>query len=759
MQFPDANGSPNWTPDPQGVATPVPGTREQQQRTLAQGTRPAALSRTPNLIALLVALRRRWLLALTLGLVIGPSAAIAAWAMRPITYMARTLLEVKAARDKILWDLPERNDFNNYQRVQVALVRSRLVLNAALNDPTVQKLPIVLRQDEPVMWLEKEVGADFSIAPEIMRISMIGEDGDSLKVLVDAIRRAYMAEIVQKELRARQARLEQLKKYYADYDTSLKEKRDTLKHMARRIGSKDDKVLGAKQELNDKYLRDLQGRLLKERAELMTAGLELATQEAQKGSAAKTTVPDAMIEQMVKKDTVIARYERTIAENDLILAEFRERSPDPEAENGYKAATHKIDEAKAGIKKRRDAIRPQIIEQLRSNAKDEQQLIYLKLGDRVKFMTEMKNQLEAEIKKYSTEMKGFNDDTVEVSWLNDEIATLETSHKEVNKQIQTLTVEMQAPPRVSEMEEGIVLPAQTEASRLRFAAGAGLGGFAAVLFGIALLEFRLRRVNHVDDITQGLKMKLVGSLPLVPRRALLGRATPNENRQWQTRLTESVDAIRTTLLNAARFDGLRRVMVTSAVGGEGKTLLSCHLAVSLARAGCRTLLLDGDLRRPSVHKLFNLQLGQGLSDLLRGDVEPSAITQGGPLEGLSIITAGQSDSTAVQHLARQRIVDVLQQLGQDYEFVVVDSAPVLPVADAQLIGQHMDGVVFSVMRDVSRLPAVYAAYERLAMLRVRILGAVVSGAEGSHYRSSYYYSAPGSGQASSGTAAKEKAPA
>jgi capsular exopolysaccharide synthesis family protein len=225
---------------------------------------------------------------------------------------------------------------------------------------------------------------------------------------------------------------------------------------------------------------------------------------------------------------------------------------------------------------------------------------------------------------------------------------------------------------------------------------------------------------------------------VLTRRALSARSAGGLNRQWQNRLTESVDAIRTTLLSAARYEGLRRVMVTSAVGGEGKTLLSCHLAVSLARAGCKTLLIDGDLRRPSVHRVFNIPLGQGLSELLRGEVEPAGIANPGPIDGLSIITAGQSDSRAIQNLARDRIGAVLRQLSDSYDFVVVDSAPVLPVADAQLIGQHVDGVVFSVMRDVSRLPAVYAACERLALLRIRILGAVVNGTHGGIYQSSYH---------------------
>jgi capsular exopolysaccharide synthesis family protein len=137
-----------------------------------------------------------------------------------------------------------------------------------------------------------------------------------------------------------------------------------------------------------------------------------------------------------------------------------------------------------------------------------------------------------------------------------------------------------------------------------------------------------------------------------------------------------VDAIRTTLMNAAKFEGLRTIMVTSAVGGEGKTLLSCHLAASLARAGCKTLLIDGDLRRPSVHRLFGLDLPPGLSELLLGKAEPAEAIRAGAVEGLSVITAGQSDTQAVQSLAGRRLRTMLDQLRGEFEFIVIDSAPV-----------------------------------------------------------------------------------
>jgi capsular exopolysaccharide synthesis family protein len=204
-------------------------------------------------------------------------------------------------------------------------------------------------------------------------------------------------------------------------------------------------------------------------------------------------------------------------------------------------------------------------------------------------------------------------------------------------------------------------------------------------------------------------------------------------------MTESVEATRTMLLHAAQTEAMRVIVITSAVGGEGKTLTASHLAVSLARAGRKTLLVDADLRRPALLKLFNLQVQPGLSEVLRGEAELNAAFQEGPAPGLTILAAGMSDDRAVQALSQPILDDIIAKAKEGFDFIIIDSTPVLPVADSTLLCQQADGVIFSVLQDVSRLPQVYAAYERLAALRIRILGAVVNGSRGLAGYSSYTY--------------------
>jgi capsular exopolysaccharide synthesis family protein len=231
----------------------------------------------------------------------------------------------------------------------------------------------------------------------------------------------------------------------------------------------------------------------------------------------------------------------------------------------------------------------------------------------------------------------------------------------------------------------------------------------------------------------------------LPDRVRRGQARPGNSRDrfWRNVLTESIDATRTMVLHSARQDGLRVLMVTSATVGEGKTMLASHLAVSLARTGLRTLLIDSDLRRPSVHRIFNMPLGPGLAELLRGELAPAAAVQTGPVPGLWALAAGRPDAQALLALARGALVPTLQQLRAQFDFIVMDSAPVLPVNDSQMIGQCADSVVLAVREEVSRVSAVRAACERLTHLHIPILGAVVNGARmPAYYTASYYTEEP-----------------
>src|SRR5262249_50848002 len=154
--------------------------------------------------------------------------------------------------------------------------------------------------------------------------------------------------------------------------------------------------------------------------------------------------------------------------------------------------------------------------------------------------------------------------------------------------------------------------------------------------------------------------------------------------------------------------------------GEGKTTLSSSLALSLARAGRRTLLVDCDLRRPAAHQLFEQTLQPGFSEVLLGEVElPDAVRPTTSDENLWLLPAGQWDREVLQELAKEHPEGIFERLRNEFDFIVVDSHPVLPATDSLLIGQHVDAVIVSVMRQVSQAPRVYETCQRLATLGIR----------------------------------------
>lgn len=208
--------------------------------------------------------------------------------------------------------------------------------------------------------------------------------------------------------------------------------------------------------------------------------------------------------------------------------------------------------------------------------------------------------------------------------------------------------------------------------------------------------------------------------------------------RFQSLLIESVDAARAVLLRDCRAEGLRAVMITSAAKGEGKSSLASHLAISVARTGRRTVLVDFDLRSPAAHRLFDLAPAPGVCEVLRGEADVDAVVRAVTAD-LDVAPAGVCDARAMRALGQDALPDLIARLKDRYDFVVLDSAPLLPVADSLHVSQHADAVVLSVFREVSRLPAVFAGYERLAALGVRVLGVVVTGVAEESFGHAYDY--------------------
>jgi non-specific protein-tyrosine kinase len=203
---------------------------------------------------------------------------------------------------------------------------------------------------------------------------------------------------------------------------------------------------------------------------------------------------------------------------------------------------------------------------------------------------------------------------------------------------------------------------------------------------------------------------------------------------------EAYRTLRTNVEFAAVDTPVRTLLVTSSIPGEGKTTTAANLAVVFAQAGRRTLLLDADLRKPGVHRMFNLQNTQGLTSLLRSDeVDAVAVAQPTEQENLAVITTGPLPPNPAELLGSQRMKAVLERLAAAVELVIIDSPPLRAVTDAAILASITDGTIFVIDAGRTRRGAAVSGREALAKVGARVLGVTLNRLSEKASGDYYYY--------------------
>lgn len=700
---------------------------------------PPGLSSSPTLTGLTHALRRRWLLAFGLALAAAIATVVVVFLYLPPRYVVEARVNVSAGAEIMLLRGQDTHvEFAVVKEYQKSQIRSSLVLAAALNEKVsggreARDLPIVRAQGNGVLeWMERSLKADFKVAPEVMSVWLSGDDPEGLADLLNAIVTAYLKENRDREKARSKERLDQ-------YSQNLKVKEQELSNLRSKLISKLKPDEGKDLRGKTRQLLEAQQDLAALKVFLQTlqlrqgeTDLELAEFQAKAKLAETQPIPIDQLDDFLRNDGQIQAILKKLEEIDANIIDFPVKYSAAVADKYVREEESKRAIANAQMEQRRRVLLPSIEGRYRSKLKVE-------LTEKIDAAQRKKSYTAGQIKTTYEQVATLNSQIAkldpdninippDLAHLYDELKSNEKAVDFMRTQIVTLGAEV-ANSRVSFQMQASP-PTDKDYSRQTKLAGAGgVSMFGLVLFGVAFLESRTRRISMTDEVSRGLGLSVVGALPAVPARARVPATaqTTAKDLALQAQLQEAVDGVRTMLLHASRSEELRVIMVTSACGGEGKTSVATQLAASLARAWRKTLLIDGDLRSPAAHKLMDVPCEPGLSEVLRGEVTADDAIRPTPVSRLSILPAGHWDNPAIQALAQDSVATLFEQLKSQYDFIIVDSSPVLPVADTLLLGQHMDGVLFSILRDVSRAPEVYAAQQRLAPLGIRTLGAVVIG--------------------------------
>lgn len=261
--------------------------------------------------------------------------------------------------------------------------------------------------------------------------------------------------------------------------------------------------------------------------------------------------------------------------------------------------------------------------------------------------------------------------------------------------------------------------------------GLGVGAAAAIA-----LEQIDQGISDPGEVESALGIPLVGTVPRVtdgnPLESLEDR---------KSALAEAYLSLQTNLAFSTDHGVPRSLAVTSTRPAEGKTTTSYALALSIARSKRRVLMVDTDMRSPSVHHLFNIENRDGLSNYLSGDDALASFIRPTAFEGLSVLTAGPQPPSAAELLSSERFERLISELARQFDHIVLDAPPVMGLADAPLIASRVEGTVFVIESHSTQRRMAQVAINRLRAANAQILGSVLTkfNAKRAHYGYGYEY--------------------
>jgi capsular exopolysaccharide synthesis family protein len=725
--MPQDAGSPDPTPNsprPRQDGSPIAGRVDPFAGYYTEPAPPPALTAKPDVGALLRALRHRWMAAVAFGLPLAALAAAAAWFLLTPKYTAFAQYRVASAPPVTFGAKDARYDYPVYIRTLAAQLVSRPVILQALKSDDVKRLGLEAKVADPAQYLSEELKTEFNDQAEFLTLQMNSGDPAEAVAVVKAVSTAFMDLIVYAEARSRARHLGELEKVYGETADGLRKKKADLKKLADSLGTTDKESLTQQQIQLLDSLREARASRNQIASDLFRTQAALDAHKTRLETMKRAPVAAPDLEAAVDVDADYKQLAERLKRMETLATDFGAGSREPTAIE----ARRKVRELKQRLETRRGEVEAKVKRHVEKRDLSELELARVQLENQVIALQAELDRREHDVKDLATKVAQIGASTNELEALRADVRREEETVNDLGRQVEHLRIEVRSnPPRVALFQEAD-LQKKDAKKQILASAAAPIGVLFAVCAGLAWSEHKQRRVRSADDLAEGLGLRVVGAVPALrnAERYLVGANGEPDVEAYP--VLESFDAIRTQLLHDARSGRTRVVQVTSAAAGEGKTTLACHLATSLARAGRKALLIDGDLRRPAVHQLFELPLQPGLSEVLLAEVEVTDGVQQTTLAGLSVMTSGQWDREVLQALARDGLEAIFERLQEEFDFIVVDSHPVLPAADALLLARYADAVILSVLREVSQTPRVYAATKRLEAVGARVAGAVVNAA-------------------------------
>lgn len=701
---------------------------------------------TIDLIFLLGVVRKGWYWMLPLGLLLAALASGGVLAFFKPSYEARFRLEVDLANYVIFKE--DRNYSNEFVDLQKAIMLGNNVLEKVISEPTIASIPKIAAAKDPFFQLRKDIKIASGAGARLIDVKYVDQDPAVAARLVNAIVDEYIRtrrnmEQIKTSMQERNVNAV-LQKAEAEVEASKARVRELSVQAIKTESMVGEKETG---RIDTAYLDDLRMRRMDLMSQLAIQEVNFAeaksAYEQKVGELPKElpkTVP--ITDEDLRTDVVVsaAASQVEIAKRELQdlvkVANLGENNPN------YIRAKRRIETLESELRRVTEIRKKELSSRSEVAMQDSVAGQLTMMQGQILELKTKKETVESQIREYMASLKQSSASSVDLQFAEADLEEWNEIRATVHNRRIQLQTEREATDTVRELERAVPPRLPVEDLPYKQLAAASAGGLVfPILLGI-LLDLRSRKVDDANQLEQRSQLAVLGEIATIPVRSK-SKSTERESAHRELRLfEESVDSLSTTLILRENLKDSRVFAVTSALAGEGKTSVACQLAVSISRAtGKKVLLIDGDMRSPDIHHVFDRKMTKGLVGCLCGECDWRESVDRDWSEKVHILSAGHLRGSPHRLLSGGGLDRLVAEAREEYDYVILDTPPVLPASEALLFARVADSCLVCALRDKSRIEQLIQAYHRLEAAGASVAGSVLSGVPSREYARYYgeYY--------------------
>jgi len=654
--------------------------------------------------------RSRWILLLAIVAALG-AAFVYITKATPI-YTSTSRIYVEQSGPKILTEAEGiMTQSKNYLYTQAELLRSTPILSSALDTSGVRRMKIFDSIDNPIAFLKKGLEVSVGKKDDIISISSDSPEPVEAAQLVNAIVDSY---ITYHATRKRSTTGEVLKILQTE---KIKRDEELMQKLKAMMDYKKENTALAFESSRGNVILNMLERLSEAVTQAQFQTLEIkAVYEIMKSM---ETDP-ARLKQFVETEKAKGWYSSTADARTRLMAELdqlqiqigdlgRQVTPGHPSMQALQSKIDKVDKQLDDLDRQFAEDQLAIAEQQYLAAKKKEEYISNYFEE---YRQEAIN-LNEQLAQYTILQTDWEQTRKLCDILDDRI-------KEINvtEDVGALNISILEVARPADK------PSEPQKARIMAIAlvlGLMLGG------GLALLrDWMDQKLHSAEEISTVLGVPVLGIVPSMPKRQSVADRGQQVYRDSHSSWAEAYRTIRTAVFFGAPRDEAKTILVTSPAAGDGKTTLVSNLGIAMAQAGQKTLILDADFRKPMQHKIFEVSRDKGLSNVLAGNMTLEKVIRQTTVRGLELLTCGPEVPNPSEILNSESFAKLLELFSNKYDRVIIDSPPVMPVTDSQILSAICDITLLVLRAEKSTRKLSRQARDGLISVGAHILGAIVN---------------------------------